>query len=760
MVNLLAPHVLAPLSECNTSVVVTNVIPGAIVALVVRRGGADIQVGANAVEGSKGTVTLDAGAQLVAGDLVNARQSVGADDSPISVDGPQVQTSVADVDDIQVLTRLYRCSRGFFLGGMRPGTHVEIRQGAVLIGSGDAPNGTAAVAVPDGLPAPGTALTARQVICPKPPPPPPGTAYVRSSALPATTELPYHAGQPLPAPAIATGLTACSRAVQVVNIQPGCDVILEAVNGAWWASLGPSDQTTAWVPLPVGLTEGELVSIRQEVGPRCELRPDPQVVAVGPTQRLGKPRLTQIDCNTTPSIYAVDLKPEATVEFSVTFNGAETIYRTAATEAIGPLPAPPMPAGAIVKVRHGECDVWSDWSDFQQANQLAAPPLEPRIPYKLFACQDAVPVENVFPLSGELRVMSSKYGEIARLPTPGNAPILTVAPSLRYPDTVWIEHSVCGYIERSAERDVNPSQELQPGAVQGPLFDGDTEVIMANTVAGARVELWDETTNVSLQSARAPFADTWFTNVRFNQFGSLRDGMSIYVKALNCGHYVRTPSVPVHYHAPVLGTIVPSSCTVGDPAFTLSARGQFFRPGARVQWNNVDRATAFVSDKELQIAVTAADVAAVKTVPIRVINPDGQSSGAFTFTVAAVAQAATGYDEVVIQNCNRNYIPNSWVHRPIHIYFRRTDLGVPQAWAPIWESPHNADYDEWGRCPASPDSGARFPLDDGHTYEVAVTDPLLVGCNSGAPDEPACLRWPVITIRGKAGGGSYTVRII
>ena len=270
--------------------------------------------------------------------------------------------------------------------------------------------------------------------------------------MPPVEPFPFQPGQTVPAPSVVQGLTSCSRAVQVSGIIPGAEVILEAATGNWWASRGSSDDTSAWIPLPVKLREHEEVTIRQEVGRRCEVHFERKTLVVGPRQVLETPRLAQIACNTTPTIYGVSLKPEADVEFSVTAGGVETIYRTVATETYGPVPAPPMAVGAIVKLRQGECDVWTAWSDPQTANAMAGPPQTPKISREIFGCQDAVPVENISPLVGTIRVVSANHGELNRLPVGGNIMTISVAPSFMGPDDVWVEHHVCGFRVSSIAR--------------------------------------------------------------------------------------------------------------------------------------------------------------------------------------------------------------------------------------------------------------------------------------------------------------------
>jgi hypothetical protein len=753
--NILPPRVAGPLSECNRSAAVTNAIPGGTVTLVVNRGGNDRVVGKAPAVNSRTIVTLDPTEEFVAGDLVNAWQQVGPDPSHVSTDGPSVQVSVADFHAAQVLTHLHQCSRGFSLGGMRPGTSIQILRGGAVIGTGDSLDGTAAVSVPDGLPGPSaTPLLAHQVICPKPPTPQPGV-WVADSPLPAVLPLRFTAGQTMPAPKVSEGLTACSRAVHVVYIEPGAEVVVEGINRGWWAWLGPSDQDSAWISLPVALDKGEKVSVRHEVAPACEVKFERNGLVVGPAQQLGQPALSQIPCNLTPTIRASGLKPEADVEFSVTTNGTETIYRTVATEADGFLPAPPMDDGSTVKVRDGECDVWSAWSTTETAHALSQAPARPKISHRLFSCQDAIPVESLSVIAGFVRVVSDKHGELARVPVSDTAMVISVAPSFSTPDNITVEHHVCGYIARSEAEPVRGAPDISAGSIRGPLYDGDGTVIVDGVAAGARVELWEATQNFEVIGGRAPFDDTGRTSITFTGL-SLSGGWQLYAKTNHCSHYPQTGTVPVTYRAPVLSSLAPASVVAGSNAFSLKVAGRFFRSGAKVRWNNADRPTTFVSASELKAAIAKSDVASAKSVPVSVVNPDGQPSGPLSFSVASVTPPVVGYDELLIQNCNVDTVPNSNVHRPIHIYYRLNGSG-PGGWVPINDSPHDADYNANGTCPSGPTAGARFAMDDGKTYDVICTDPYLRACNTGGPDEPACQRGPVFVVHGKAGGGTKTV---
>jgi hypothetical protein len=85
--------------------------------------------------------------------------------------------------------------------------------------------------------------------------------------------------------------------------------------------------------------------------------------------------------------------------------------------------------------------------------------------------------------------------------------------------------------------------------------------------------------------------------------------------------------------APTLTTLTPNASTAGGPAFTLTADGANFVSGATVLWNGAARATTFVSATRVTASIPASDIAAAGTVPVTVRNPDGQTSGAQTFTI-------------------------------------------------------------------------------------------------------------------------------
>ncbi len=85
--------------------------------------------------------------------------------------------------------------------------------------------------------------------------------------------------------------------------------------------------------------------------------------------------------------------------------------------------------------------------------------------------------------------------------------------------------------------------------------------------------------------------------------------------------------------APSITAFNPATANVGDPPFTLVIVGHNFDSTSVVVFDNTPRDTQFVSATELHIAVTAADLATVRSVPVQVVNSGGASSPVLLFPV-------------------------------------------------------------------------------------------------------------------------------
>ena len=86
---------------------------------------------------------------------------------------------------------------------------------------------------------------------------------------------------------------------------------------------------------------------------------------------------------------------------------------------------------------------------------------------------------------------------------------------------------------------------------------------------------------------------------------------------------------------PVIGSLSPSSVTAGAAAQTLTINGTGFQSTSTVTFNGSSRTPTFVSNIELSISLTAADLAAAGTRNVIVTNqtPGGGASNTATFTV-------------------------------------------------------------------------------------------------------------------------------
>lgn len=645
---ILPPKVIGPLSECSRSVVFENAIPGAKVVLLCNRNGDIREIGSQEATQSSGTVTT--GKELLAGDLISFRQTMDNEVSDLSSIPVEVQKSVSKFNPPQVLSHLYRCSRGFIIGAMRPGTRVEVLKGTKVLGTGEATYGEAYVSFgPFGLNAnAGETLTVRQRVCPKPPPPGGAPEWIVDHPLPPVEEpqVFLQNGIPIPAPTITKGLTACSRAIEVSGIIPGAEVIVEN-SGRWSAWLSASDQTVAWLPLPIALTKDEKVTVRQEYG--CETQSERRNQIVGSQEILAKPQLGQIDCNTSPEILVSGFKSEANVEIEVVHQGQTKIYRTVATVKNGtenkdiPLPAPPMPVGATIRVRQGECNKWSDWSEPPiTANAFAGPIKKPRISADLFRCQNTIPVENLFPLGGLLTVISAFRGPIFAKTVSSNSIPIHINPSLDQGDNIFVEYSICGFRESSYVKNVQPLFNVNAGEFVGPLVEGDTTVTVKDVTAGAYVELWIrdnnglESRNQSGYAPLAPLNDNGKVSVTFTVLQGLAAGSHVYMKIWHCSQYGLNEGLTVEHAPPHIFNLFPPVVEAGADALTLRVLGALFRSGAKISLDGLKVTTTLIGNDELRTDLLKSFFVKPRGVKVKVVNPDNKESNEVIFNIKAV----------------------------------------------------------------------------------------------------------------------------
>jgi hypothetical protein len=109
-------------------------------------------------------------------------------------------------------------------------------------------------------------------------------------------------------------------------------------------------------------------------------------------------------------------------------------------------------------------------------------------------------------------------------------------------------------------------------------------------------------------------------------------------------------TTPQNNPTPAISSISPSSAPVGASSVTVTITGTGFVQGATVNWNQSSRQTTFVSSTQLQVSVTAADLASAGTAQIAVVNPSpgGGTSSAAAFTIDNPAPSITSLSQTSI----------------------------------------------------------------------------------------------------------------
>jgi hypothetical protein len=92
---------------------------------------------------------------------------------------------------------------------------------------------------------------------------------------------------------------------------------------------------------------------------------------------------------------------------------------------------------------------------------------------------------------------------------------------------------------------------------------------------------------------------------------------------------------PTQNPQPAIATISPAAAVAGGGAFTLTVNGSGYTNTSTVTWNLTPRTTTFVNDKQLTVAISAADIAEAGTVYVGVVNPapGGGASALLNFTI-------------------------------------------------------------------------------------------------------------------------------
>ena len=115
----------------------------------------------------------------------------------------------------------------------------------------------------------------------------------------------------------------------------------------------------------------------------------------------------------------------------------------------------------------------------------------------------------------------------------------------------------------------------------------------------------------------------------------------------------------------------PQTVQAGGAAFTLSLSGDNFAANAQASWQGANRPTQFVSVNQLNVQISASDIAAGTVAALRVAQPDGRISSTFAYTVTNPIPMLTSINPPLIAQglvtttvsvLGSNFVPTSQVN--------------------------------------------------------------------------------------------------
>jgi hypothetical protein len=114
-----------------------------------------------------------------------------------------------------------------------------------------------------------------------------------------------------------------------------------------------------------------------------------------------------------------------------------------------------------------------------------------------------------------------------------------------------------------------------------------------------------------------------------------------------------------------VSSISPTSATAGGPAFTLTVNGSGFVQGAQVSFNLNNVTTRFVNSTQLTAIIPASAIAIAGNPYVIVMNPDGSTSAALTFTVnnpqPIGGSVSAGSNALTLNVTGTGFVPSSVV---------------------------------------------------------------------------------------------------
>jgi outer membrane protein assembly factor BamB len=471
---LLSPRVIAPLSECSSSVRVEGQITGAHVELFMT--GHAGPIGGGNATWSDQDYPLGGGVNLVPGRTVQARQSLGGETSP-SGPGVVVQKRPPTIGTLGFQSHLYQCGTCVWVVGAVPGARVDLTVGGSPRGSTISADGNARIGLTQQL-HPGDVLAARQTAC--------GMVGPLTNGPP-PDPVPADPKRDLPPPVLPGPLQQCDPAVLVTNVFEGATVTIHR-------SAGPTesacfDATGLWFILSKPLMLNETVTARQDF-PKCEVFGTPTApVKVGPTSPVAPPVVLAPLCAAQTSVTVSNYKPGALIE--IFQNGVSLGRGQPPEQALFDFPVPPLTGGDVVTATQTSCGIASVPSNGVMVDPAPAAMPTPQVPGPIFECGAVVRVRNLH-VGARVTVFSTLLGaEIGDQQAFDTTVDVPVAPLLIKGDHIFAVQVGCGLVsQHSARQLVRPEPKLNAPRVNPPLDDCMSAMPVSQVIPGAFVDVY------------------------------------------------------------------------------------------------------------------------------------------------------------------------------------------------------------------------------------------------------------------------------
>lgn len=471
---LLPPKVVAPLSECSSSVRVEGQITGSTVEIHVT--GTAGSIGGGVATWSDQTFPIAPGS-LLPGHTVQALQKLGPDQSALGP-GVTVQKKPPVIGPVVFQSHLYNCGRCAWLTGAVPGAKVEVKAGPSLRGSVISADGNARLGLAPATNHPPDLLSAIQTAC--------GTPGVLTPG-PVPDPAPGTAERHLPPPNVPGPLKECDPAVLVTNVFEGATVTINRTSGPPESAC--FDATGLWFILSTPLVLGEKVSATQAF-PACKISgASSAAITVQSVKPVEPPVVIAPLCAGQTTVTLTDFTPGALID--IYQSGVDLGTAQAPDQVPFDFPVPKLVGGTLITARQTLCGNQSVDSNAVPVDVAPKVMPTPVVPKPLFECASLVRVENIH-LGARVFVFSTllgaEIGEMQAFTDPVDVP---VAPLLIKGDHIFAEQIGCGHTsKKSVPQVVQPAPQLNVPKVKTPLNDCMTSVPVESVVPGAIVDVY------------------------------------------------------------------------------------------------------------------------------------------------------------------------------------------------------------------------------------------------------------------------------